>query len=248
MPNLTLNATEAPDLFEVTASLGPSATATQSYSFVIRDMLFDTLTKRTPYFANYTARKTPMRQVQANLLPFLGVYIIDETMTPDGDANAGMVRFSHALRIGFSVIIANNDDVAAEKTLDAAYWAIMNRFWTDEYLMNLGDTYNPTDGSQNPDNVRIESIIRGIRKHKFGNANQTNETPVAELQYDITAFYRTMWWPDITDTLNEIDISTGVKIGDTQAQMNARHQLVGKYQFTAATKSKPNLFPMRRRK
>ena len=38
-------------------------------------------------------------------------------MLPDGDVNAGAIRFSHTLRIGFSVMIANNDQVVAE--LDA---------------------------------------------------------------------------------------------------------------------------------
>ena len=213
-------------------------TDTQSYGLVIRDVFFDCLTQRTPFFASYTARKTPMLPVQTNLLPFLGVYILDETMTPDGDANAGAIAFSHTLRIGFSIVIANNDQVVAEQTIDAAFWAIMNRLWTDEYVMNLLDTYNPTDQSQNPDNVRIESITRGVRRHRFGNAGHNNETPVAELQYDVSCFFRTYWEPDITDTLDEIDVSTGVKTGDTQAEMDARLQVKANYVFTS-TPRKP---------
>ena len=46
-----------------------------------------------PFFANYTKRKNKMLQVQPDLLPYLGVYLLDETMTPDGDANAGNIRF-----------------------------------------------------------------------------------------------------------------------------------------------------------
>jgi hypothetical protein len=100
-------------------------TDTQSFSLVIRDAFYDALAA-DPFFASYTCRKTKMLSVQHSLLPYLGVYIIDETMLPDGDANAGHIRFSHTLRIGFSVVIANNDQVAAELQIDAAWWRIMN--------------------------------------------------------------------------------------------------------------------------
>ena len=149
-------------------------TDTQSYSLVIRDVFFDTLALREPFFANHFKRKTKMAQIQPEQLPYLGVYIIDEVMTPDGDANAGEVRFAHTLRIGFSVIIANNDQDAAEREIDASFWRIMNRLWTDPYVMNLLDTYNPTDQSINPDNTRVESITRGVRKHLFGNTSSNN--------------------------------------------------------------------------
>src|SRR6201996_3043626 len=120
-------------------------TATQSYSLVIRDAFFDAVTS-DPFFAAYTCRKNKMLRVQSELLPYLGVYVIDETMLPDGDGNAGEVRFIHALRIGFSVLAANNDQDALEAQLDAAYWRIMNRLWPDECIMNLLDTMNPNTG------------------------------------------------------------------------------------------------------
>jgi hypothetical protein len=186
-------------------------TDTQSYSLVIRDVFFDTLALREPFFANHFKRKTKMVPSQPDQLPFLGVYIIDETMTPDGDGNAGEVAFIHTLRIGFSVIIANNDQDAAELQIDASFWRIMNRLWTDQYIMNLLDTHNPTDGSENPDNTRIESISRGVRRHVFGAQQNNNQTPLAELQYDVSCIYRTYWPPLITDDLLEIDVTTRIK-------------------------------------
>jgi hypothetical protein len=186
-------------------------TDTQSYSWVIRDVFFDTLALREPYFANFFTRKTKMVPVQPDQLPYLGVYIIDEVMTPDGDGNAGEVGFIHTLRIGFSVMIAINDQNAAEQQIDAAFWRIMNRLWTDQYVMNLLNTYNPTDGSQNPDNTRIESIVRGVRRHVFGAQQLNNSTPLAELQYDVSCVYRTYWPPNVTDDLLEIDQTTRIK-------------------------------------
>lgn len=203
-------------------------TDTQSYSLVIRDAFFDAVSS-DPFFTGYTCRKTKMLSVQSQLLPYLGVYIIDETMLPDGDANAGHIRFNHSLRIGFSVMIANNDQVAAELQIDAAFWRIMNRLWPDQHIMNLL-------ASSNPDNTRIESITRGSRKHVFGTSGLNNETPLAELQYDVTIFHRTGWPPIITDDLEEIDITTGVKPGDSQAEMDQRPQVSRKYLFDISKK------------
>jgi hypothetical protein len=204
-------------------------TDTQSYSLVIRDALFDAVSS-DPFFADYTCRKTKMLAVQTQLLPYLGVYIIDETMTPDGDANAGMIRFSHTLRVGFSAMVANNDQVIAELQIDAAFWRIMNRLWPDQHIMNVLL-------SSLPDNVMIESIPRGSRRPVFGATSLANETPIAEVQYDVSVFYRSDWPPVITDDLLTIDVVTGVKPGDTQAEMANRQQVHVQYLFQQLRKA-----------
>lgn len=215
-----------------TRSYPPGLSSTQSYSYIIRNIFYDALAA-DPFFATYFMRKTPMVPVQREQLPFLGVYIANEDMTPDGDANATVVRFTHMTRIGFSAIVAYSDQDVAEQTIDAIFWHIMNRLWTDPDIMNMINAYDYVGGiAQNPDNVRIESIERGVRRHRFGSNTHNNETPVAELQYDVTCKYRTMWWPDITDTLDTIDVKTGVKAGDTQDEMNQRAQEHVTYDFT----------------
>ena len=67
-------------------------TETQSSGYDIRDAFFNLL-DADPFFAAYTRRKNKMLPVQQNLIPYLGVYLAGESMTPDGDANCGMVRF-----------------------------------------------------------------------------------------------------------------------------------------------------------
>jgi hypothetical protein len=203
-------------------------TDTQSYSLVIRDAFFDAVSS-DPFFADYTKRKTKMLAVQTQLLPYLGVYQIDETMLPDGDANAGEVRFSHTLRVGFSAMVANNDQVVAEQMADAAIWRIMHRLWPDQHIMNVLL-------SSLPDNTIIESIARGARRPVYGATSLANETPIVEMQYDVSVFYRTGWPPIITDDLLEIDVSTGIKIGDTQTEMDQRQQITVKYMFQALRK------------
>jgi hypothetical protein len=207
-------------------------TDTQSFGLVIRDTLF-LAAQRLPYFSAppFTCRRNKMLQVQPNHLPYLGVYIIDETMVPDGDFNCGEIRFSHSLRVGFSVMEAHNDHVVLEKKLDKAFWAIMNGLWRDPYLTNFWNTYNPTTGLANPDNTRIEGVTRGMRRHVFGTNTLDNELPLGEMQYDCTVFWRADYSPTITDDFLELQLRTGVKAGDTEEEMAQRQQIEATYLF-----------------
>jgi hypothetical protein len=202
----------------------------QSYTHLIRNVFFDALSSDS-FFANYTVRKNRMLRVQHELMPYLGVYIIDEPMAPDGDANAGNIRFIHTPRIGFSIMLVNNDQDACEAALDAAYWRLFNRLWNDPYINNVFDTFNWITGYQNPGNVRFESIERGMRRYVWGNTTINNQTPVGELQYDITVKFRSYAEPGPFVDLLTLDVKTGVKPGDTQAEMDQRQQLHVQYQF-----------------
>ncbi len=213
------------------------ANGTQSFSLDLRDTFFNALDQQL-FFSNFTKRKSKMLQVQPNLLPYLGVYMIpDEVMTPDGDWDAGCIRFIHECRIGFSVMIINNDDVIAERKIDAAFWVIMNTLWADPYIPNFIDTLNRDTGFQNVNNVRFEGIKRASRRHIFGNARD-NETAVAELQYDVNVTYRTYWPPVITDELLEINVKTQMKPGDTQTDIDNRIQVEVPINFDPFRKGK----------
>jgi hypothetical protein len=210
-----------------------TVTETQSYSLVLRDAFFDA-TLRLPFFERgYQTRKNRQFPVQKEQLPVLGVYLIDETMVPDGDGNAGHIAFVHTSRIGFSVIIANNDPVASEATLDRAFWALMNGLWRDQYLTNLLDTYNPDLAAGTPDNVRFESVERGVRRHLYGAVGQNNETAVAELQYDVSIKYRSEFGPVIEDDLEEIDITTAFPPGATPEERERIQQVRQVMRFTS---------------
>lgn len=173
-------------------------TETQSFAFLIRDTVYDLV---TPYFSGFKFRKNKMLAVQPDQLPYLGIYLVDETMVPDGDANAGCVRFSHTARIGFSVIIANNDPVVAEQQSDQAYLLLMRIMFTDLHFMQVIENLHNEEG------VMVESVTRGTRRHIFGSPQNTNETPFVELQYECSFFFRTEWYPDITDTLDQINVT-----------------------------------------
>jgi hypothetical protein len=107
----------------------------------------------------------------------------------------------------------------------------MNTLWRDPYLTNLIDTRRYPGGVGNPDNVRIEGVSRGTRRHVFGNAGLNNETPIGEMQYEATVKYSADYAPVIPDDLLQIGVRTGVKPGDTPDEMAARVQTGAEYVF-----------------
>jgi hypothetical protein len=199
-------------------------TEQQSCAYDIRDAFYNLLIA-DPFFAGFTWRKSKMLPAQQNLIPYLGVFLVDEAMTPDGDANAGCIRFIHSARIGFSVIVANSTPDAAEKKADQAFLKIMALAYCDLHLMN------PLHNS-NPEGVKIEGITRGGRRMVYGAPSTDNETPFVELQYEASCSYRSEWYPDIVDTLDEIDVTTGIKGTDTPAEMANRQQVAIDYTFS----------------
>jgi hypothetical protein len=172
-------------------------TQTQSYTWVLREQFIAAL---EPFFQGFTVRRTDQKPILPPQLPVLGVYLLDEKMAPDGDGNAGDIRFIHNFKVGFSIIIANNDPDIAEQKLDAAWWSLMHGLWCNAGLTRF---FN----SANPDDTAFEAVSSGLRRMVYGTVGKTNETPVAELQYEATCTYRTMWDPAITDMLNLIAVT-----------------------------------------
>jgi hypothetical protein len=201
-----------------------------SYSKVIRDVFFDVL-RTAPFFAEFYSRKSKALQIQPQHLPYFGVYIVDEQMVPDGDPNHGFIGFIHTLRLGFSVIVVNNDPPACEDKLDQAFWTIMNRLWRDQYITNMWDTRSYPGGIGTPDNTRIEGVARGTRRHVWGNATFSQEIPLGELQYEASVIYRTMFDPIIDDDFLRMHMTTGIKIGETEEEMARRPQVQAVYDF-----------------
>ena len=201
----------------------PTISEVQSWSFIIRDMFLDRLMK-AEFFIGWTPRKSKALPIMTAQIPTLGIYFVNEDMGPDGDLNAGEIRFTHFLKLGFSVVIQNNDPVACEAKLDQAFWTIMNTLWRDPNLTNMIYTTPYTGVGGTPDNTRIEGVSRGTRRHVFGNAGKDNETPIGEMQYEATIKYSADYAPVITDNFLQLGVRTGIKAGDTPDEMAARLQ------------------------
>ena len=175
--------------------------AINSYSLFIRDAMLQRI-RVMPFFRDFAKFGRSRRlQIQPEGIPYVGVYLVDEIMVPDGDYNAGNIRFINNLRIGFSVIVFNNDEDSTEDQLDAAFWALMNGLLCDQVLMNLFET-------DLPGNARIEGFTRGTRRNVYGMSGGNNELPIGELQMDLTCVLRTFFDPVIVDDLNTIHTTT----------------------------------------
>ncbi len=210
---------------------GAGAQTVQSATYIIREMFLQKCAS-LPFFQNWHFKRTKMMPVQIEQLPLLAIYLIpDEIMTPDGDANTGDIKFIYNARIGFSAIVINNDETLCEQTLDAAFWAIMNGLWTDQYLTSVWDTYNPHNHTTNIDRTLFESIEHGRRRHVYGATGQNNQTPIGEMQYEATIRHRGDLPPDIEDMLNHIHLQTGFVGAD--GTTDSVQQVIVQYDFTA---------------
>jgi hypothetical protein len=210
----------------------PTITATQSYTWVLREAII-TAIENLPFFTLFNIRRTPQLPSQSSDIPLLGVFLANEPMMPDGDANAGNIGFMHDFTISFLAVIKNNDPDESERKLDEIFWALMNGVWRDQYLTNMLDTRRYPGGAGTPDNTRFEGIIKSDRpRNTYGVAANSNETPIAQLHYNATMRYRSEFAPVITTDLLEIYRTTGIKAGDSKEEMAKRLQAQGLYVFT----------------
>ena len=212
-------------------------TDTQSYGQVIIDTFY-AKTVTLPFFAGFTSRRSQQLPITPEALPYLGVYFVKESLSSDGDANHGDVRFDCDMTVGFSVVIQNNDPVQSLLKLDQAYWAISNGIWRDQYIMNLIDTSAPAGVVTLPDGIVIEGIKGGTRKNNWKNIG-ANETPIAELSFEANVLYSAAFPPIITDDLLKIHIET-VPLDDdgTIKPVDEVQRIISVYEFTPEAAAK----------
>jgi hypothetical protein len=165
---------------------------TNTYSLLVRDGVFDRV-RRFPFFKDFSFSKTKSLPIQVDQLPYCGIYFVNELMLPEGDPGVGEIRFRTTVRIGISVIVINNYPDVGEARADQALYEIENGLFSD-----------PTFYNNN--NYKIESFIRGERTHIFGSVGHDNETPVVELQFDLSCYLGVIpfepYIPDVFETLH----------------------------------------------
>lgn len=120
-----------------------------------------------------------VRPTQPEHIPFVGVYFMDETLAPLGDLEIGEAKFIAHTKFGISYIIQNNDSDMAAAILSAAYWSFMKMFHFPEWHLF------PYPHPQYPDRkMWVDGVSAISHDRLYGNLN--NETPIAEMQIEIT--------------------------------------------------------------
>ena len=110
---------------------------TQSYPWIVLNAIFDRLSTSS-FFSGFVAKRiSAALPIEHGLqIPFLGIFLGEETCVPDGDLNAGDIRFISNFTIGFQIVAKNNDPTAMLQKLDQAYWFVLNQLFRDNTLMN----------------------------------------------------------------------------------------------------------------
>jgi hypothetical protein len=166
---------------------------TQTPAYIVRDAIYDRV-KAMPFFAAFSFAKNKMARVQTQDLPYCGIYLINELLLPEGDPNAGDIRLRDSARYGFSVIVVDNENEEGEATLDQAFAEITTGLLCDPTLTGFKRQL-------------LQGITRGERMHVYGSVALDNETPVLELQFDMTADLGTaIFKPRITDDFNVMHV------------------------------------------
>ncbi|MBO0716146.1 MAG: hypothetical protein J2P55_02265 [Rhizobiales bacterium] len=194
----------------------------QSYSFYIREGFLARL-KALPMFGKVAKwARTKFFIKQHDVFPFVGVYLMGDTIAADGDPNHGAPHYLNLLRLGFSVVVADNDPDVLDQMLDQAYWAIMN-LMTIECWQQFQP---PTPGAPL---IEIEAMTRGSRENWYGNAPLNNDSPIGELRCDLTFSYRVILKPVVTDDLKLIHEEV---VRSWPYDPNERDDVIVEYDFT----------------
>jgi hypothetical protein len=188
--------------------------------------IFDRLSASS-FFVNFAVKRiSSSLPIESDIhIPFLGVFLGEETMVPDGDLNAGDIKFINNFTIGIQIGVKNNDPRAMLAKLDQASWFVLNQVLRDNTLMNRLNTTLP-------DNVTIEGVPRvRFRPDVWGLAGSNkNETPFGERLFYLTYQIRTWWVPTDFDDLQRITVTTAFPIDDATGQSQTQ-QVKVVYEF-----------------
>lgn len=178
-----------------------------TYAIEIADKAMALLRAKTFDPAFKTFKRTPMRQVAPGDLPLLGVYILRETRSPDGDENAGEPRFFHRLHLGIAGAVSAADDGSQFVALEAMMAGIDDCLLTDPTFIRM-----------------IEGIEQMDRRSQYA---IMGETPLAEIQIEMVVTFRSYWPPVVPDDYRTLHVETRYPKKDTDP--GAVQQVVEQY-------------------
>ncbi|MGZ9718821.1 hypothetical protein [Rhizobium miluonense] len=162
-----------------------------SHTTAIREAIYSRLENLPGYV---TIRKQGTPTLSVDDLPALSIFIADERLDPDGDANAGPPKFGVTATIIIAVSRGFDDPSVTDGIIDADIDAIENTLLTDPTFVGFGTA---------PD-ARFESI-NGIRRRRI--FEKEGESYFLELQLEFQFFYRWIYDPIIRDDLQTLSVT-----------------------------------------
>lgn len=127
----------------------------------IRDAAYNRILNIAPW---KSVRRTPLPTLQSDQLPALGVFLLRETLNPDGDANVGPPRYIGDAVISFAITdLASKPDVL-DGSVDKLIDLIQDTLLSDGTFIDLRDANNQQ---------LIDSIPTIVRTFNFPNVGET---------------------------------------------------------------------------
>ncbi|MBP2494709.1 hypothetical protein ABID82_006949 [Methylobacterium sp. PvP062] len=172
-----------------------------SPSTQIRDAIVARLTGQT-WLPVKAIRKQPRPQIQPANLPALLVILVDETETPEDEANIGPTRFISEVTVGISVVIGHQPPEQLDADLDDIVDRIRSHLLTDPTFVR------GVDRSKDEDDPERYPLFEAVSKVRRGRVfPQDGETYFAEGRLEITFLARTNYEPVIPDLLEHVVIT-----------------------------------------
>lgn len=197
-----------------------------SYPLRVRDGMLNRI-KMMPFFAAFNFTSNKAKVILTESIPFCGVYILQEFMASDGDAQAGQPRFRTTVRYGVSVIIQDNDTEKAEWQLDKALQTISRGLFTDPTFYN--NSY-----------FKIQGFTGGKREHVFGHIGSDQQTPIAELRWELMCDLGVIDYPPVVPDMLEVIHEETIFPDDTTGDPSRVQQVVVEYDIDQNNVDDPN--------
>ena len=194
-----------------TGSGGPSDI--NSYSWLLLNAIYNRLSTSSLFEGFAVKRITDALPINAAYqIPYIGIYLGDETAIPDGDPKITNMRFVHSTPLGIQIVVKNNDPVAMQQTLDQAKWFVLNQLFRDNALTNFYKTKISNDPN---DPVCMEGVTRlRIPKPDWARDSKS-ETPIGMQLIEITYQWGTHFEPTDFDDLKEIAVTAYPELAPT---------------------------------
>jgi hypothetical protein len=175
--------------------------AFHSFSYYLKLAWLNRLKLIPPFNGCARYSRSKMLTIQAEHIPYLGVYLVEESFEYIGDADHGEPRWYAITTLGFSYIVQNNEPDAAEDILDSAHWQLMRMFHDPRWQYFIGETANAP--------YKVESVPGGSHHREYGTLmNNTNATPYAEMRMELQFKHGFDFEPIISDVFNRFHMRT----------------------------------------
>ncbi len=142
-------------------------------------------------YANMQRAAAPQRQPSD--LPSCAVYIVSETLRPDGDANAGPPSFTADIVIGISVINGFDDPDSLAGKVDTDIDLIEMKLLADSTFVRFGPS------------ALFEGVSQITRRRYY--PPKDGETYFAELRLEMTFQSRVTFEPIVADNFEMLHIT-----------------------------------------